>query len=112
MKPMLEKLTPRSRRIVSSTVPLSDYDRTGLSLNNAFHVEHRVPLEADYVINAVAGGTRPAGSEPIELTLWIDGVPAETKSLDPERAASFSDDQQDFLGKGVEFHTHLTAGTH
>ena len=112
IKPMLEKLTPRSRRIVSSTVPLTDYDRTGLSLNNAFHVEHRVPLEADYVINAVAGGTRPAGSEPIELTLWIDGAPVETRSLDPERAASFSDDQQDFLGKGVEFRTHLTAGTH
>ena len=37
MKPMLEKLTPRSRRIVSSTVPLTDYYRTGLSLNNAFH---------------------------------------------------------------------------
>ena len=46
-------------------VPCPNYDVTGLSLANAFHAEHRVPVEADYVIHAVAGGTRPAGSEPI-----------------------------------------------
>ena len=88
------------------------YDVTGLSLANAFHAEHRVPVEADYVIHAVAGGTRPAGSEPIQLTLWIDGGIIESKVLDPEALASFSDDQQDFLSKGVEFTVHLKAGTH
>ena len=112
VKPTLAKLTPRSRKITPSPIPLTDYDRTGLSLVNAFHVEHRVPVEGDYVINAVAGGTRPAGSEPIELTLWVDGAPTQTLTLDPEKAASFSDDQQDFLGKGVEFRAHLTEGSH
>jgi Protein of unknown function (DUF1592)/Protein of unknown function (DUF1588)/Protein of unknown function (DUF1587)/Protein of unknown function (DUF1585)/Protein of unknown function (DUF1595)/Planctomycete cytochrome C len=112
MKPMLEKLTLRSRNIVPSPTPLTSYDETGLSLPNAFHVEHRIPVEADYRIHAVAGGTRPAGSEPIELTLWVDGTPVQTRTLDPERSASFSDDQQDFLGKGVDFRVHLTAGVH
>jgi hypothetical protein len=112
MKPMLEKLTPRSRKINPSPIPLTTYDQTGLSLTNAFHVEHRIPVEADYVIHAVGGGTRPAGSEPIRLTLWIDGAPYATKELNPEGIASFSDDQQDFLGKGVEFKVHLTSGTH
>ena len=109
-KPMLDKLTLMSRHITPSVTPLTEYDTTGLSLPNAFHVEYRIAVEADYIINAVAGGTRPAGSEPIELTLWVDGTPRETQSLDPDKAASFEDDQQDFLGKGREFRVHLTAG--
>ncbi len=112
MKPMLDKLTLMSRHITPSVTPLTEYDRTGLSLPNAFHVEYRIAVEGDYVINAVAGGTRPAGSEPIEMTLWVDGTARQTQSLDPDKAASFDDDQQDFLGKGREFHLHLTAGTH
>ena len=112
MKPMLEKLSPRSRKINPSALVPATYDVTGLSLANAFHAEHRVPVEADYVIHAVAGGTRPAGSDPIQLTLWIDGVVVESKALDPEALASFSDDQQDFLSKGVEFTVHLKPGTH
>ncbi len=112
MKPMLEKLSPRSRKINPSPLVPAAYDVTGLSLANAFHAEHRVPVEADYVIHAVAGGTRPAGSDPIQLTLWIDGAVVESKVLDPEALASFSDDQQDFLSKGVEFTVHLKPGTH
>jgi Protein of unknown function (DUF1592)/Protein of unknown function (DUF1588)/Protein of unknown function (DUF1587)/Protein of unknown function (DUF1585)/Protein of unknown function (DUF1595)/Planctomycete cytochrome C len=112
MKPMLEKLSPRSRKITPSALVPAAYDVTGLSLANAFHAEHRVPVEADYVIHAVAGGTRPAGSDPIQLTLWIDGAVVESKVLDPEALASFSDDQQDFLSKGVEFTVHLKPGTH
>ena len=41
------------------------YDVTGLSLPNAFHAVHRVPVDGEYVVRVVLGGQRPAGSEPI-----------------------------------------------
>ncbi len=65
-----------------------------------------------YFIRAVVGGTRPAGSEPIRLALWIDGTKSETTTLDPDMSASFPGDQQDFSGKDVEFRVRLTAGDH
>jgi hypothetical protein len=112
MKPTLVRLSARSRKIQPSPKVEPDYDTTGLTLPNALHAMHRVPVDAEYFIRAVAGGTRPAGSEPIRLALWIDGTRVQTTTLDPEVGASFFDDQQDFSGKDVEFRVRLTAGEH
>jgi hypothetical protein len=112
LKPTLVRLSARSRKIQPSPAVETDYDKTGLTLPNALHAMHRIPVNAEYFIRAVAGGTRPAGSEPIHLALWIDGTRAQTTTLDPEQGASFFDDQQDFSGKEVQFRMRLTAGEH
>ncbi len=113
MKPTLVRLSARSRKIQPSPKVETGYDTTGLTLPNALHGVHRIPVDAEYSIRAVVGGSRPAGSEPIRLALWIDGTRIETTTLDPERSASFfDDDQQDFSGKDIEFRVRLTAGEH
>jgi hypothetical protein len=112
MKPTLVRLSARSRKIQPSPKVEAEYDTTGLTLPNALHAMHRIPVDAEYFVRAVAGGTRPAGSEPIRLALWIDDARVQTTTLDPEVGASFFDDQQDFSGKNVEFRVRLTAGEH
>src|SRR5436309_8520836 len=47
LKPTLARHQPPGRRIVPSTVPLFDYDLTGLSLPNALHVTHRFPADGE-----------------------------------------------------------------
>jgi hypothetical protein len=113
IKPMLVRLSARSRKIQPSPKVDAEYDATGLTLPNALHGMHRIPVDAEYTIRAVVGGSRPAGSEPIHLALWIDGSRVQTTTLDPEGSASFfDDDQQDFSGKDVKFRARLTAGEH
>lgn len=113
MKPTLVRLSARSRKIQPSPKVETDYDTTGLTLPNALHGMHRIPVDAQYSIRAVVGGSRPASSEPVRLALWIDGTRVATTALDPEKSASFADDdQQDFSGKEVGFQVRLTAGEH
>ena len=110
LKPSLTRLPTQGHEIFPSTKPLADYDETGLSLPNARHAVHRVPVEAEYAIYAYLGGVRPAGSEPLQLGLWIDGQLAQTFGFDPDGIASFSDDRQDFGSMRHEFRQRLTAG--
>ena len=112
LKPTLARHQPPGRRIVPSTVPLFDYDLTGLSLPNALHVTHRFPADGEYVIRVVLGGVRPAGSEPLDIGLWIDGQQVQNRRFDPEGIASFSEDRQDFAGMRQEFRTRVAAGDH
>src|SRR4051794_2414914 len=72
MKPTLERCNTTGRRIVPSAQPLRDYDRTGLSLPGASHTIHRFPVDGEYFVRAVTFGDRPAGSEPLEIALWVD----------------------------------------
>ena len=46
------------------TVPAA-YDVTGLSMPNAFHAIHRIPVDGEYVVRVVLGGLRPKASEPV-----------------------------------------------
>ncbi len=112
MKPTLVRHRPQGRKIVPATTPLTEYDITGLSLPNAVHVTHRFPVEGEYVIRVFLGGVRPAGSEPLQLGLWVDGKQVQALDFDPEGIASFSDDRQDFGGMTREFRTKITAGDH
>ena len=72
LKPTLTRLRSEGRRAGDArTFPL-DYDVTGLSMPNAFHAVHRVPVEGEYMIKVFLGGVRPAHSDPISLSLWVD----------------------------------------
>jgi len=112
LKPSLTRLRPPLGRISSSTKPLLDYDTTGLSLPNAIHATYRFPADAEYNLRIFLGGVRPAGSEPLQLALWIDGQQVKTAGFDPEGIASFSDDRQDFGGMTQDFRIRVSAGDH
>lgn len=112
VKPTLARYQPRARTLrPQPTVPAA-YDETGVSLPNAVHATHRFPNTGTYVVKVYTGGTRPASSEPIRLAVWIDGTEAGVEALDPEGAASFFDDKQDFSGKVREFRLQVPAGEH
>ena len=110
LKPTLTRLRSEGRRVRDTRVYPGDYDVTGLSLPNAFHAVHRVPVDGDYIIRVALGGVRPAGSEPVSVTVWIDEREVQTLTHDPDRAATFNDDRQDFGSQTLEFKLRLAAG--
>ena len=111
-KPTLERKNSGPRKVVESTEIPAAYDQTGLSLPNAAHVTHRFPVDGEYLIRVYGGGIRPAGSDPVTFTLWIDGREAASQTLDPDASASFANDQQELGGKALDFRTNVSAGDH
>jgi hypothetical protein len=111
-KPSMVRLTPRTGKIQSSTVPLFDYDLTGLSLPNALVATHSFPVDGEYVIRVVPGGTRPLGSEPVHIAVWLDGEQAKVVEIDPQGVASFELDHQELFGTQAEARIRVTAGEH
>ncbi|HKY04415.1 MAG TPA: DUF1587 domain-containing protein, partial [Blastocatellia bacterium] len=112
LKPTLSPRRPSGQRIVPRPAPLLDYDLTGLSLPNAIHVTHRFPAEGEYIIRAFLGGNRPAGSEALQLSLWVDGQQAQVINFDPDRVASFAADRQEFGGMVQDFRAKVSGGDH
>ncbi len=111
-KPSMARLTPRTGKVQPSTVPLFDYDLTGLSLPNALVATHRFPVDGEYTIRIVPGGTRPLGSEPVHIAVWIDGEQVEVVDLDPEGVATFELDHQELFGTQAEVKVRVSAGEH
>jgi hypothetical protein len=112
MKPTLERKSAGPRKIVESTTVPAQYDETGLSLPNAAHALHRFPVDAEYLFRVFPGGIRPASSEPVTFTLWLDGREVASQVLDVTTQASFANDQQELFGKTLEFRTRVSAGEH
>ncbi len=112
LKPTLVRKNSGPRKVVEITTVPEEYDETGLTLPNAAHTMHRFPVDGEYVIRVHAGGIRPAASEPVTYTLWIDGREVASQSLDAAAQASFSQDEQELFGKTLDFRTRLTAGDH
>jgi Protein of unknown function (DUF1592)/Protein of unknown function (DUF1588)/Protein of unknown function (DUF1587)/Protein of unknown function (DUF1585)/Protein of unknown function (DUF1595) len=112
LQPTLVRLQPAGAKIEPNLTALTDYDVTGLSLPNALHVVHRFPVEGEYLFRVVLSGARPAGSEPLSVGLSVDGGRQRILTLDPEGAASFFEDRQDFSGKTREFRARVAAGEH
>lgn len=110
LEPTLTKLRSEGRRVVERKTVPDAYDVTGLSLPNAFHAVHSVPVDGDYIVRVVLGGLRPAGSEPVTVALWVDDAQVQTVVHDPDSDATFFDDRQDFGGHAVEFKARLTVG--
>jgi hypothetical protein len=112
MKATLERKNAGARKIVESATVPAQYDETGLSLPNAVHALHRFPVDAEYLFRVFPGGIRPAASEPVTFTLWIDGREVASQMLDVTNQASFATDQQELFGKTLEFRTRVSAGEH
>ena len=113
MKPTMVKLRSSGQRIIPSLTPLFDYDSTGLTLPNAIHVTYHFPVDGEYIVRVFLGGSRPVGSEPFSIALWIDGQQMQSIDLDPTKTATFDDqEKQDLGGKVQEFRTKVTAGEH
>ena len=110
LKPTLTRLRSDGRRVRDAKTFPGDYDVTGLTLPNAFHAIYRVPVDGEYVVRVALAGLRPAGSEPISVTLWVDEHQLQTIPFDLQRSATFNDDRQDFGGQTVEFRAKLTRG--
>jgi mono/diheme cytochrome c family protein len=110
MEPTLVRLRSEGRRVSELRTVPDRYDVTGLSMPNAFHAIHRVPVDGEYAIRVVLGGLRPKSSEPITLALWVDQQLVQTLTHDPELSATFELDRQDFGGQTREFRLRLKAG--
>jgi mono/diheme cytochrome c family protein len=110
LEPTLTRLRSEGRRVREARSFPGDYDVTGLSLPNAFHAIHRIPVDGEYLIRVFLGGLRPASSEPVTIALWVDERETETTLFDPERSARFEIDRQDFGGQTVDFRVRLAAG--
>jgi mono/diheme cytochrome c family protein len=108
--PTLTRLRSEGRRPGDARAFPESYDVTGISLPNAFHAVHRVPVEGEYAVRVVLGGTRPAGSDPVTVALWVDDQPVQSKVYDLEGAARFDLDRQDYGGQATEFRLTLRAG--
>ena len=91
MKPTMVKLRSSGQRIIPSLKPLFDYDSTGLTLPNAIHITHRFPVDGEYILRVFLGGSRPLGSEPFLIALWIDGQQIQSIKLDPTKTAAFDE---------------------
>ena len=112
LKPTLTRLRSDGRRNGDARTFPAQYDVTGLSMPNAFHAVHRVPVEGEYVVKVFLGGLRPANSDAISLSLWIDDREVRTMVHDQEKYGRFALDRQDFGGQTAEFRVGLSAGDH
>ena len=112
LKPTMVRRRSDRREIERSVKPLSDYDLTGLSLPNALHLTYRFPVDGEYNLRTYLGGERPAGSDPIQVAVWIDGQQVQTQPFGSDQMASFSPDRQDFGGQALDFRVKLTGGDH
>jgi hypothetical protein len=112
LQPTLTRLHPQQGKIAPSPKPLFDYDETGLCLPNALHVTQRFPVDGEYVIRAILGGGRPAGSDPLHVGLWIDGKQVQVLEFDAQGIATFNEFRQELGGLTREFRAKISAGDH
>jgi mono/diheme cytochrome c family protein len=112
LKPTLTRKGAMGQRIIPQTTPLFDYDVTGLSLPNAIQATHRFPVDGEYNLRVFLGGIRPAGSEALQISLWIDGQQTKIINFDADGVASFAVDRQEFWGMAQDFRARIPAGEH
>src|SRR5215510_14922501 len=94
LQPTLVRLHPQQARVIPNPKPLFDYDLTGLTLPNALHATYRFPVDGEYVIRALLGGVRPAGSEGLQVALWIYVQQVRQARFDSASVARFEERPQ------------------
>lgn len=116
-KPSTARYTPTlPRRMETNPVKLevdpyytmTDYDVTGRSHPGSFHGRHRFPATGEYVLRFVPNGSRPRGSEPQQMNIFIDGKLVHTFAEIKESRTVTNETQP----VPHEFRTTLTAGYH
>jgi hypothetical protein len=105
LKPVMVRHEPWFIDFGDSREVKTAYDETGLSLPSALHVMHRFPVEGDYNLAGLLRGTRPDGSEPLQVAYWVDGK--QVKVIDYPVP-----DGGEVSGVRREFRIHMTAGEH
>ncbi len=107
-KPTAIRVQPPDRQFKLLPKPEAEYDETGLSLPQALHATMRFPADGEYTIRIALEGRRPAGSEAVQIGIWLDGKQIHTLPLD----GTFDGGSIDLFGAQSEFKTRITAGDH
>ncbi len=111
-KPTIARYQPAGRRrpgdpdnLFFNTHPwlsVTNYDESGLSMPNSFHVFHFFPVTGEYVFRPTPdNGSRPQGSEGLEMAAFVDGKQIGLTVIEGQ-----------LEGKTQEFHATVTAGEH
>jgi hypothetical protein len=108
MKPVLLRAQPARSEVELRPTALREYDATGLSLPNALHTTMRFPADGEYTVRVAIEGRRPAGSEPAQIAVWLDGKQVQILTLNgPTDFGGI-----DLFGAQSEFKIHVPAGEH
>lgn len=112
LPPTLQRYEAQGPVVVPSCRVPATYDRSGLLLPNALHTRHRFPVSGVYLFRMNLDGTRPLGSDPLQIALWLDGKLVKTLTVSAEKAAGFTYERQDFSGLVSECQLWVPAGPH
>ncbi len=84
LPPLPRRMETTNRTLVPfpAYYSMTDYDRSGLSQPGSFHVTHVFPADGEYLIRIAGAGFRPIGSEPGQMTVWLDGKLLKTFQVD------------------------------
>jgi mono/diheme cytochrome c family protein len=86
----------------------TDYDVSGLSHPGSLHIMHHFAADGEYLIRLAGAGYRPKGSEPGEMTFWIDGKLAATLEVPVDVPSTGFEYRPDHW----EVRINVTAGKH
>lgn len=84
LPPLPRRMETTNRTLVPfpAYYSMTDYDRSGLSQPGSFHVTHTFPADGEYLIRIAGAGFRPTGSEPGQMSVWLDGKLVQTFQVD------------------------------
>jgi mono/diheme cytochrome c family protein len=84
LPPLPRRMETTNRTLVPfpAYYSMANYDVTGLSQPGSFHVTHIFPADGEYLIRIAGAGFRPTGSEPGQMTFWLDGKLVKTFQVD------------------------------
>ena len=84
LPPLPRRMETTNRTLVAfpAYYSMTDYDHSGLSQPGSFHMTHTFPAEGEYLIRIAGAGFRPNGSEPGQMSFWLDGKLVKTFQVD------------------------------
>jgi mono/diheme cytochrome c family protein len=84
LPPLPRRMETTNRTLVPfpAYYSMADYDRSGLSQPGSFHKTHVFPTDGEYLIRIAGAGFRPIGSEPGQMSFWLDGKLVKTFQVD------------------------------
>ena len=84
LPPLPRRMETTNRTLVPfpAYYSMTNYDVTGLSQPGSFHKTHVFPADGEYLIRIAGAGFRPIGSEPGQMTFWLDGKLVKTFQVD------------------------------
>ena len=84
LPPLPRRMETTNRTLVPfpAYYSMTDYDRSGLSQPGSFHMTHTFPADGEYQIRIAGAGFRPNGSDPGQMSFWLDGKLVKTFQVD------------------------------